>query len=70
MKFRINAVGLAILMVATLTLGMHPKASAADKVKFQFDWIYGGGHAGFFVARDKGFFKKIYQVRISNVDTQ
>jgi NitT/TauT family transport system substrate-binding protein len=45
-------------MVATLTLGMHPKASAADKVKFQFDWIYGGGHAGFFVARDKGFFKK------------
>jgi len=58
MRYRIGAIGLTILVAAALHLGIAPKARAADKVQFQLDWIYGGGHVGFFVARDKGFFKK------------
>lgn len=58
MRFRISAIGLAVIVAAALISGIAPKARAAEKVKFQLDWIYGGGHVGFFVARDKGFFKK------------
>jgi len=58
MKFRISTVGLTVLVTAALILGIVPKARAADKVIFLLDWLYGGKHAPFFVARDKGFFKK------------
>lgn len=58
MRFRISAIGLAVIVATALILGIAPKARAAEKVKFQLDWIYGAGHVGFFVARDKGFFKK------------
>ncbi|MDM0035934.1 ABC transporter substrate-binding protein [Variovorax sp. J22P271] len=33
-------------------------ASAGDKVKLRLDWSFGAEHAGFFVAREKGFFKE------------
>ena len=33
-------------------------AEAADKVRFQLDWIIEGKHVPFFVARDRGFFEK------------
>jgi NitT/TauT family transport system substrate-binding protein len=33
-------------------------AIAADKIKVQLDWILEGKHVPFFVARDRGFFKK------------
>ncbi len=58
MRFKISAIGLTVLVTAALLWGIAPRARAADKVQFQLDWIYGGGHVGFFVARDKGFFKK------------
>ena len=58
MKFRISTVGLTVLVTAALILGIVPKARAAGKVIFLLDWLYGGKHAPFFVARDKGFFKK------------
>jgi len=58
MRFKIGIIGLTLLVVAALNFGISPKARAADKVQLLVDWIYGGKHAPFFVARDKGFFKK------------
>jgi NitT/TauT family transport system substrate-binding protein len=40
-----------------LAVGLAPKARA-EKVTFLLDWIIYGKHAPFFVAKDKGFFKK------------
>jgi len=49
-----------LTMVATLAflIVAGPAMAADDKVTFQFDWLYGGKHVAFFVARDKGYFKK------------
>jgi NitT/TauT family transport system substrate-binding protein len=44
---------LAAIFVALAAL----PAVAADDVSFAFDWIYNGTHAGYFVARDKGYYK-------------
>ncbi len=41
----------AILGIASFT------AHAADEVSFTFDWIYNGTHAGYYVARDKGYYR-------------
>jgi NitT/TauT family transport system substrate-binding protein len=41
----------------SLALGAAP-ARAADAVSIQLDWVVRGDHAMFFVARDKGYFKK------------
>ena len=38
-------------------VAMSSAANAADKVKLRLDWTFGAEHAGFFVARDKGYFK-------------
>ena len=54
----------AIAFTAVLLLGWSiffakcSTAIAQDKIKFQLDWIIEGKHVPFFVARDRGFFKK------------
>jgi NitT/TauT family transport system substrate-binding protein len=47
-----------LFVVAVLVLGVNYNAQAADKIKFQLDWIIEGKHVPFFVARDRGFFEK------------
>ena len=49
---------LVALVFAFSVLGAIIKSEAADKIKFQLDWIIEGKHVPFFVARDKGFFEK------------
>ncbi len=58
MKLRIGTMGLAALVAGVVILGIGPAAMGAEAVKFQLDWIFSGKHVPFFVARDKGFFKK------------
>jgi NitT/TauT family transport system substrate-binding protein len=41
-----------------VAVGLAPKAEAAEKVTFLLDWIIYGKHAPFFVAKDKGYYKK------------
>ena len=42
-----------------LSIGtMCPKADAAEKLRFVADWILGGKHAPFLLARDMGYWKK------------
>jgi len=48
----------ALLFGATMFLGITSNAGAQDKLKFQLDWLIEGKHVPFFVARDRGFFKK------------
>jgi NitT/TauT family transport system substrate-binding protein len=45
-----------VFVVAMAGLAALP-AAAADDVSFAFDWIYNGSHAGYFVAREKGYYK-------------
>jgi NitT/TauT family transport system substrate-binding protein len=45
-----------LLVAATVPLTALP-AAAADPVMFAFDWIYNGTHAGYFVAKEKGFYR-------------
>jgi NitT/TauT family transport system substrate-binding protein len=50
---------------AALLLSLAPQPTAAEEVKVQLDWILGGKHIPFFVARDKGYFKaKGLEVRL------
>jgi NitT/TauT family transport system substrate-binding protein len=58
MKTKMTPVGLAIFFAASLVFAISFTAQAADKIKFQLDWIIEGKHVPFFVARDKGFFEK------------
>lgn len=58
MKLKIVTMGLAALVAGVVILGIGSAAMAAEKVKLQMDWIFSGKHVPFFVARDKGFFKK------------
>jgi NitT/TauT family transport system substrate-binding protein len=59
MKSMINA-ALMSALVLSLTLGFEPAAknAMAEDVTVQLDWIFGGKHVAFFVARERGFFKK------------
>jgi NitT/TauT family transport system substrate-binding protein len=57
MKTAKNRFGLWFSFVAILIFAANWTAEAADKIKFQLDWIIEGKHVPFFVARDKGFFK-------------
>ena len=50
--------GLAALVAGGVIFGIGPAAMGAETVKFQLDWIFSGKHVPFFVARDKGLFKK------------
>ena len=58
MRFKIGTVGLTVLVTAALILGISPKMRAAEKVTLKLNWLSLGQHVAFFVARDKGFFKK------------
>jgi len=58
MKLKIVTMGIAALVVGVAILGFCSTATAQEKVNFQMDWIFSGKHTPFFVARDKGFFKK------------
>ncbi len=58
MRCKIGTVALTVLVAASLILGIGPVAMAAEKVTLQLNWLFLGGHVSFFVARDKGFFKK------------
>lgn len=46
------------LIVATFALLSGAAAVAQDKFPFRLNWTLYGEHAGFFVARDKGFYKE------------
>ncbi len=51
----------ALFLAFGLALGaglVPAHARAADQVTVQLDWVVRGDHAMFFVARDKGFFRK------------
>src|SRR5215510_8675305 len=50
--------GLTLVFAFSLLGATTAKLEAADKIKFQLDWIIEGKHVPFYVARDKGFFEK------------
>lgn len=56
MKLRFGTMALALLGAVALFL-IGPERAAAEQVTVQLDWIIGGKHVPFYVARDKGFFK-------------
>jgi NitT/TauT family transport system substrate-binding protein len=58
MKTMKRCVGLALIFAFPLLSATIGKSEAAEKIKFQLDWIIEGKHVPFFVAREKGFFEK------------
>jgi NitT/TauT family transport system substrate-binding protein len=58
MKSIKRCAGLALIFIAPFLCAAIDAAGAADKIKFQLDWIIEGKHVPFFVARDRGFFEK------------
>ena len=48
----------AMLLLSGIVFGNGSTAMAADAIKVQLDWIIEGKHVPFYVARDRGFFKK------------
>jgi NitT/TauT family transport system substrate-binding protein len=46
----------AALLAVTVAAFAALPAAAADDVSFAFDWIYNGTHAGYFVAKEKGYY--------------
>jgi len=48
----------AVLLLSGIIFGNSSTAMAADAIKVQLDWIIEGKHVPFYVARDRGFFKK------------
>ncbi len=58
MKLKIVTMGLAALVAGVAILGFCSTAKEQEKVNLQMYWIFSGKHKPFFVARDKGFFKK------------
>src|SRR5438093_12033372 len=53
-----KSVGAVLLPSASTIFCSSSTAIMSDKIKFQLDWIIEGEYVPFFVARDKGFFKK------------
>jgi NitT/TauT family transport system substrate-binding protein len=43
--------------LATLLMNLACRLAVAEEIKVQLDWILGGKHVPFFVARDRGYFK-------------
>src|SRR6266704_3009448 len=58
MRTKKKPFGAVLLLIASTIFCSSSTAVAADKIKFQLDWIIEGKYVPFFVARDKGFFKK------------
>jgi NitT/TauT family transport system substrate-binding protein len=52
----LKRVGITGLAIASLGMVARFPAAAADSVNFALDWVVGGVHAGFFVAKDKGYY--------------
>jgi NitT/TauT family transport system substrate-binding protein len=58
MKTKMIILGAVLLLSGSIVLGNGSTAMAADAIKVQLDWIIEGKHVPFYVARDRGFFKK------------
>src|SRR5262245_33736578 len=58
MKKMVRWLGLTLIFIFPLLAATIIESDAADKVKFQLDWIIEGKHVPFYVARDRGFFEK------------
>ncbi len=58
MRRRIGSTLLAGLLTAIFACGMSPRQAAAEEIRILMDWIFGAKHVAFFVARDRGLFKK------------
>jgi NitT/TauT family transport system substrate-binding protein len=58
MKTKMITVGAVLLLSGSIVFGNASTAVAADAIKVQLDWIIEGKHVPFYVARDRGFFKK------------
>jgi NitT/TauT family transport system substrate-binding protein len=59
-----NGKKLFVALIAFL-MSLASGVAMADEIKVQLDWILGGKHVPFFVARDKGYFKgKGLEVRL------
>jgi len=58
MRTKKKPFGAVLLLIASTIFCSSSTAITADKIKFQLDWIIEGKYVPFFVARDKGFFKK------------
>ena len=46
------------LMASAMTLAATQAAVAADKLTLQLKWVAQGQFGGYFVAKDKGFYKE------------
>jgi NitT/TauT family transport system substrate-binding protein len=53
---RLTVLGIGVLLLVGMA-GTAVRAAEADKVKVRLDWVIRGGHAMFFVAKEKGYFK-------------
>src|ERR687898_2035398 len=58
MKTKMITLGAVLLLSGSIVFGNGSTAMAADAIKVQLDWIIEGKHVPFYVARDRGFFKK------------
>ena len=46
-----------VVALAALLMSFACRPAVAEEIKVQLDWILGGKHVPFFVARDRGYFK-------------
>ncbi|HEX6439166.1 MAG TPA: ABC transporter substrate-binding protein [Candidatus Binatia bacterium] len=58
MKTKMITLAAVLWLSGSIFFAGNSTAIAADKIKVQLDWILEGKHVPFFVARDRGFFKK------------
>ena len=58
MKTKMITLAAVLLLSGNTVFGNGSTAIAADAIKVQLDWIIEGKHVPFYVARDRGFFKK------------
>ena len=58
MKTKMITLAAVLLLSGNIVFGNGSTAMAADAIKVQLDWIIEGKHVPFYVARDRGFFKK------------
>lgn len=58
MRSRLAVTSLVGILAVACFLISGPKVMAADQVRFRVDWIIEGKYVPFYVARDRGFFKK------------
>ena len=58
MKAKMITLGAVLWLSGSIFFPDSSTAAAADTIKVQLDWILEGKHVPFFVARERGFFKK------------